>query len=146
MSSNQLIERGPTLLQLRAELLALFGDQLGFYQLPSGDTKPAFWITGGGKGQDRTPPDWQIEGIECILNRRPVRQSLGGVGTIHALRRWTLTLTSYDTSQSLDAIDLLLFRAYPDAQRRPRPSTDDLYEQLTVELPDAVTIQPLPLT
>jgi hypothetical protein len=68
------------------------------------------------------------------------------VGTIHALRRWTLTFTSYDTSQSLDAIDLLLFRAYPDAQRRPRPLTDDLYEQLTVELPDAVTIQPLPLT
>jgi hypothetical protein len=146
MSSNQLIERGPTLLQLRAELLALFGDQLGIYKLPAGDTRPAFFITGGGKGQERIPPDWQIEGIECVLNRRPERQLLGGLGTIHALRRWTLVFTSYDTSQSLDAIDLLLFRAYPDAQRRPRPLTDDLYEQLTVELPDAVTIQPLPLT
>lgn len=139
--SSQLVERGASLLQIRQQLLALFGSELGIYTLPSGATKVAFWTTG--PGQQRVPPDWRVSGIECILNRRPVRQHLGGIGTLVALRRWTLTFTAYDTSKTLDDIDLLIYRAFPDAQRRPRPQTDDLYEQLTVELPDAVTIQPI---
>jgi hypothetical protein len=141
--SNQLIERGATLLQIREQLLALFGAQLGFYVLPSGVTKPAFWTTGGGAGQQRVPPDWKIRGIEAILQRRPVRQVLGSLGTIIALRRWSLTFTCYDQTKTLDEIELLIIRAFPDAQVRHRPQTDDIYEQLNVELPDVVTIQPI---
>ncbi len=144
--SDQLVERGASLQQIRQELLALFGSQLGVYILPTGATKPAFWITGGGKGQDRVPPDWKIRGIEAILKRRPIRQVIGGIGTIVAKRLWTLTFTSYDPSQTLDAVELLIIRAFPDAQLRPRPATDDMYEQLNVELPDVVTIQPTQLT
>jgi hypothetical protein len=144
--SNQLIERGASLVQIRQELLALLGEQLGVYILPTGVTKPAFWITGGGKGQQRVPPDWKIRGIEAILQRRPIRQVLGSIGTIIAKRIWTLTFTCYDQTQTLDAVDLLILRAYPDAQRRPRAATDDMYEQLNVELPDVVTIQPTQLT
>lgn len=141
--SSQLIERGASLIQIRQELLALFGSLLGQYTLPSGLTQVAFWTTGGGKGQQRVPPDWRITGIECILNRRPERQHLGGLGTLVALRRWTITFTCYDTAKTLDDVELLIYRKWPDAQRRARPQTDDLFEQLVVELPDAVTIQPL---
>jgi hypothetical protein len=52
----------------------------------------------------------------------------------------------YDSTQTLDEIDLLILRAFPDALRRPRSATDDTYEQLNVELPDVVTIQPIQLT
>ena len=48
--SDQLVERGANLLQIREQLLDLFGAQLGVYVLPSGATRIAFWITGGGKG------------------------------------------------------------------------------------------------
>jgi hypothetical protein len=144
--SDQLVERGANLLQIREQLLDLFGAQLGVYILPSGATKPAFWITGGGKGQHRVPPDWRIRGIEAVLQGRPVRQPLGGIGTIIANRIWSLTFVCYDSTQTLDEIDLLILRAFPDAQRRPRPATDDTYEQLNVELPDVVTIQPIQLT
>jgi hypothetical protein len=141
--SNQLIERGASLLQIREQLLALFGSQLGTYLLPSGATKPAFWITGGGKGQQRVPPDWKIRGIEAVLKRRPVRQVLGSLGTIIALRKWTLTFICYDQAQTLDEVELLIIRAFPDAQVRHRDQTDEMYEQLNVELPDVVTIQPI---
>ena len=92
------------------------------------------------------PPDWRIRGIEAVLQRRPVRQPLGGIGTIIANRIWSLTFVCYDSTQTLDEIDLLILRAFPDAQRRPRAATDDTYEQLNVELPDVVTIQPIQLT
>jgi len=143
MTASQLIERGPTLRQVRQELEELFGGLLGTYQLPSGLTRRALWVSGGGQGQERPPADWKVRGIECVLNRRPTRESIGGIGAIVAIRRWTLTFTCWDTSQTLEAVDLCIFRAFPTAQRRPQPQTDETYERLVVELPDPVTIQPL---
>jgi hypothetical protein len=140
---SQLIERGPTLRQVREELEQVFGHLLGVYQLPNGETRPAFWVAGGSQRQSRPPTDWKPQGIECILQQRPTRELLGGIGTIKAMRRWTLTFVCWDTGQTLDDVDLAILRAYPTAQRRHRPQTDEIYEQLTVEIPDPVSIQPL---
>lgn len=143
-TAGQLIERGATLLQIREELLGVFGHLLGSYRLPDGTCQPAFWVLGLGLGnRHRVPPEWKVEGIECTLNSRPEREHLGGLGTLVTIRHWTLTFVSYDSAQSLDAIDLLIYRAFPTSIRRARPPTDEMFEQLTVEISDPVTTRPL---
>ena len=50
---------------------------------------------------------------------------------------WTVTLTSYDTSVTLDNLRLLLFRAFPDMDTAVHtPQTDISYESLKVTIPD----------
>jgi hypothetical protein len=62
---------------------------------------------------------------------------------LKANRIWTLQFRCYDTDQNLNAVQLLAFRAWPWAQPRRLPATDDTYEQLTYELNDPVLITPL---
>lgn len=130
---------GATIPQLRQALLDLFGSELGTYTLPDGSTQPALYVV----GSQQVPPDWRVSGIECVLLDAPPLQSLGGVGMLKANRIWTLQFRSYDTDQSLNAVQLLAFRAWPWAQPRRLPATDDTYEQLTYELNDPVLITPL---
>jgi hypothetical protein len=59
------------------------------------------------------------------------------------MRTWTLTLTQHDTSSDLEEVRLLAFRAWPTAQQRHQPQTDDTYERLILELPDPVYINAL---
>jgi hypothetical protein len=145
MSSNagQLIERGATLRQIREELLGIFGHLLGNYRLPDGTCQQAFWVVGEGRGnRHRVPPEWKVEGIECTLNRRPEREHLGGLGSLVSIRHWTLTFVSYNPELSLESIDLLIYRAFPTSIRRARPPTDEMFEQLIVEISDPVTTRP----
>jgi hypothetical protein len=130
---------GSSLLQVREALLELFGSELGIYTLPTGARIPAFYVVGPGQVR----PDWKVEGTECVLINPPGLQDLGGVGTLKAGRIWTLQFRCYDTTQTLEGIQLLAYRAWPRVQPRRLPQTDDTYEQLTYELFDAVLIQPL---
>jgi hypothetical protein len=59
------------------------------------------------------------------------------------MRTWTLTFTQFDSSSDLEAVRLLAFRAWPTAQQRHQPQTDDSYERLIIELPDPVLIASL---
>lgn len=130
---------GIDLPQVRQMLLDLFGSQLGTYSLPNGTTTPAIYVVGPRQVQ----PDWRVNGIECVLLNPPVLQHLGGVGTLKANRVWSLQFRCYDTSKDLGGIQLIAYRAWPWAQPRHLPQSDDTYEQLTYELFDPVLIQPL---
>jgi hypothetical protein len=57
-----------------------------------------------------------------------------------------VTFTQFDTSSNLEAVRLLAFRAWPTAQQRPQPQTDDTFERLILELPDPIFIAALAAT
>lgn len=129
------VELGASLRQVADELRMLFGPLLGQYQRPEGPPISAFWVVG--KGQVR--PSYSATGIEAVLSEAPERQLLGAPTRLLAtMRTWTLTFTQFDTSSNLEEVRLLVFRAWPTAQQRHQPQTDDTYERLIVELPDPV--------
>lgn len=135
------VELGASLRQVADELRMLFGHLLGQYQRPSGPPIQAFWTVG--KGQVR--PSYTATGIEAVLTEAPERELLGKpTRTMATMRTWTVTFTQFDTSSNLEAVRLLAFRAWPTAQQRHQPQTDDTYERLIVELPDPVYIASLP--
>lgn len=137
------VELGASVRQVADELRMLFGPLLGQYQRPSGQPIQAFWTVG--KGQVR--PSYTATGIEAVLTEAPERQLLGRPTRLMAtMRTWTLTFTQFDTSSNLEAVRLLAFRAWPTAQQRHQPQTDDTYERLIVELPDPVYIASLAAT
>lgn len=123
---------------VRDELQDLLGPLLGVYRKPDGTTIPAFWMA-----PPRVPPEWRVEGIEAVLTATPTLDRRGQFGAIATMRTWSLKVVQYDTAQTLEAVELLLYRAYPHSRRRPMAQTDDTYEQLTVELLDPILITPL---
>lgn len=134
------VELGATVRQVADDLRALFGPLLGVYKRPSGPDIQAFWTVG--KGQVR--PSWTATGIEAVLTNAPEREPLGRPTRVMAtMRTWTLTFTQFDTSSDLEEVRLLAFRAWPTAQQRHQPQTDDSYERLILELPDPVLIASL---
>lgn len=137
--SDCAVERGITAEQLQASLLQLFGPHLGIYTLPGGETIPALWVIETGKVR----PDLSCTGTELVLTETPERVPMGGRGALLFTRMWSLRFTCFDTAQSLAPIRLLCCRAWPRVQARHRPQDDNTYEQLVLELPDPVLIQPL---
>ena len=134
------VELGATVRQVADDLRELFGSHLGLYKRPKGPPIQAFWTVG--KGQVR--PSWTATGIEAVLTNGPERKLLGPpTPVMAAMRTWTLTFTQFDTSSDLEAVRLLAFRAWPTAQQRHQPQTDDSYERLIIELPDPVLIASL---
>jgi hypothetical protein len=134
------VELGATVRQVADELRALFGPHLGLYHRAEGPPIQAFWTVG--KGQVR--PEYTATGIEAVLTNAPERELIGRATPVMAtMRTWTLTFTQFDTSSDLEAVRLLAFRAWPTAQQRHQPQTDDSYERLILELPDPVFIASL---
>jgi hypothetical protein len=134
------VELGATVRQVADDLRALFGPLLGLYKRPEGPPIQAFWTVG--KGQVR--PSYTATGIEAVLTNAPERELIGRATPVLAtMRTWTLTFTQFDSTSDLEAVRLLAFRAWPTAQQRHQPQTDDSYERLILELPDPVLIASL---
>ncbi len=134
------VELGATVRQVADDLRAMFGPLLGEYKRPEGPPIQAFWTVG--KGQVR--PSYTATGIEAVLTNAPERELLGRPTPVLAtMRTWTLTFTQFDSNSDLEAVRLLAFRAWPTAQQRHQPQTDDSYERLIIELPDPVLIASL---
>ena len=56
---------------------------------------------------------------------------------VFLLKLWNVTLTSYDTSVTLDNLRLLLFQAFPDVETSVfTPQTDISFETLKITIPD----------
>ena len=107
---------------------------LGTYNLPDGSSSPALWV----RGSQQVPKDWTISGTECVIDEVPEARNLPTMSQAVFLNLfWTVTLTSYDTSVTLDNLRLLLFRAFPDMDTAVHtPQTDISYESLKVTIPD----------
>ena len=134
------VELGATVRQVADELRALFGPLLGLYHLAEGPPIQAFWTV----GKHQVRPQYTATGIEAVLTNAPERELLGRATPVMAtMRTWILTFTQFDTGSDLEAVRLLAFRAWPTAQQRHQPQTDDSYERLILELPDPVLIASL---
>ncbi len=120
--------------EVRLLVDSIVGSFLGTYNLPDGSSSPALWV----RGSQQVPKDWTITGTECVIDEVPEARNLPTMSQAVFLNLfWTVTLTSYDTSVTLDNLRLLLFRAFPDMDTAVHtPQTDISYESLKVTIPD----------
>jgi|TARA_B100001778_G_scaffold11575_1_gene9102 hypothetical protein len=122
---------------VRSVVDSVIGAFLGEYNLPDGSTSPALWV----RGSQQVPKDWTITGTECVIDEVPEARNLPVMSGQAVLRLfWTVTLTSYDTTKTLDSLRLLLFQAFPDMDTAVHtPQTDISFESLKVTIPDYST-------
>ena len=108
--------------EVRSVVDSIVGTFLGTYNLPDGSSSPALWV----RGSQQVPKDWTITGTECVIDEVPEARNLPTMSQAVFLNLfWTVTLTSYDTSVTLDNLRLLLFRAFPDMDTAVHtPQTD----------------------
>ena len=120
--------------QVRSLIDSVIGSQLGNYNLPDGSTSPALWVP----GSQQVPKDWTISGTECVIDEVPISKNIPTLSKSVLLENeWVITLTSYDTSQTLDNFRLLLFRSFPDITSSVHQSQTDIsFETLKVNIPD----------
>ena len=125
--------------EVRLLVDSIIGSFLGTYNLPDGSSSPALWV----RGSQQVPKDWTITGTECVIDEVPEARNLPTMSQAVFLNLfWTVTLTSYDTSVTLDNLRLLLFRAFPDMDTAVHtPQTDISYESLKVTIPDYLILQ-----
>ena len=120
--------------QLRSIIDSTIGAYLGNYTLPNSSQIPALWV----RGSQQIPKDWKVSGTECVIDEVPeTRNSPTMSQAVFLLKLWNVTLTSYDTSVTLDNLRLLLFQACPDVETSVfTPQTDISFETLKITIPD----------
>ena len=120
--------------QVRSVVDSVIGTFLGTYNLPDGSTSPALWV----RGSQQVPNNWTITGTECVIDEVPEARNIPTMSQAVILNLfWTVTLTSYDTSITLDNLRLLLFRAFPDMDTAVHTAQTDIsFESLKVTIPD----------
>ena len=123
--------------QVRSQIDSIVGTFLGNYNLPDGSASPALWV----RGTQQVPKDWTITGIECVIDEVPTNRNTPTMSqAVFIQELWTVTLTSYDTTQSLAPLRLLLLQAFPDIEEVTHtPQTDITFETLKVTIPDYLT-------
>ena len=120
--------------ELRSIIDSTIGALLGTYTLPNAAQIPALWV----RGSQQIPKDWKITGTECVIDEVPEARNIPTMSQAVILNLfWTVTLTSYDTSITLDNLRLLLFRAFPDMDTAVHTAQTDIsFESLKVTIPD----------
>ena len=119
--------------QLRSIIDSTIGAYLGKYTLPNASQIPALWV----RGSQQIPKDWKITGTECVIDEVPETRNSPMSQAVFLLKLWNVTLTSYDTSVTLDNLRLLLFQAFPDIETTVfTPQTDISFETLKITIPD----------
>lgn len=123
--------------QVRGLIDSTIGTFLGNYNLPDGSASPALWV----RGTQQVPKDWTITGTECVIDEVPTARNTPTMSqAVFIQELWTVTLTSYDTNQSLAPLRLLLLQAFPDIEEVTHtPQTDISFETLKVTIPDYLT-------
>ena len=125
--------------QVRSLVDSVIGGQLGTYSLPDGSTSPALWV----RGSQQVPKDWTVNGIGCVIDEVPEVQNRPTLSkAVFLTQLWSLNLTSYDTTKTLDNVRTLLLRALPDITNTVHsPQTDIAFETLKVTIPDYLILQ-----
>lgn len=127
-----------TLQQVKADVLRVFGAQLGTYQTPAGPI-PAYWAV----DPEQVRPDWTCSGIECVLQDSFEPSPMGGHGQLITELLRVFQFTCFDPEQSLREVSRLAYRAWPKARQRRQRPTEETFERLTLEVPDHVILTPL---
>ncbi len=129
-----------TVSQVRSLIDSAIGAQLGTYNLPDGSqVNPALWV----RGSQQVPKDWTITGTECVIDEVPAVTNTPTLSNaVFLTQSWTITLTSYDTSATLDSVRSLLFQHLPDITSSVHTAqTDVAFESLKITFPDYLILQ-----
>lgn len=117
----------------------------GKYTLPNGTSIPAVYTVGA----QMVPPDWTIQGIECVIDDVPEPVN-NGIGSVISIETWPVRFTNYGTSKgttmgsSLLDIQRRLARTFPRDQVTYMARTEATYEALTARIRGAVLNPPIP--
>lgn len=120
--------------QIRSIIDSNIGSLLGTYVLPNAAQIPALWV----RGSQQIPKDWTVNGIECVIDEVPdARNSPTLSKAVFLNKLWTVTLTSFEETITLESPRLLLFRVFPDITNVVySPQTDISFETLKIQIPD----------
>lgn len=116
----------------------------GIYTLPNGDRIPAVFVT----GKDMVPSQWDITGIECVIDEVP--GDITSPGGLVSFERWNVRFTNYGTKQgtrlatSMLDIRRRLARAFPRDRATYMARTEATYEAITVSILGPVLNPPIP--
>ena len=118
----------------------------GYYDLPNFDRIPAVYVV----GQEMVPSDWNITGIECIIEEVPEITSQGTMSGLVSIETWPVRFTNYGSSQgtqmdtSMRDIARRVSRAFPRDQVTYMARTEATLEALTARIRGAVLNPPNP--
>lgn len=116
----------------------------GYYSLPNNTRIPAVFVA----GKDMVPSQWEITGIECVIDEVP--GDITSPGGLVSFERWNVRFTNYGTKQgtrlatSMLDIRRRLARAFPRDRATYMARTEATYEAITVSILGPVLNPPIP--
>ena len=121
-------------------------DWPGRYILPDNSHIPAVYVV----GSRMVPSDWNIDGIECVIEEVPEITSPGSMSGVVSYERWSVRFTNYGYLEgtrmpgSLLAISRRLSRAFPSDDAVYTARTEATFESLTVKILGPTINPPIP--
>jgi len=118
----------------------------GYYTLPDRSRVPAVYVTGA----SMVPSNWNITGIECVIEDVPEITSPGSVGGVLSFETWNVRFTNYGTKKgthmpvSMLDISRRMARAFPRDPVTYMARTEVTFEALTARIRGAVLNPPIP--
>ena len=97
------------ILQLRTEVEALLGDELGTYTLPNGEVTPSISVRS--EGED-LPARTSVDGLEVVLLRDPELAPIPQYADTGALRLWTVLLVAWNDLADIQLASAKLISTY----------------------------------
>lgn len=116
----------------------------GYYTLPNNTRIPAVFVA----GKDMVPSQWEITGIECVIDEVP--GDITSPGGLVQFERWNVRFTNYGTKQgtrlSTSMLDIRrrLARAFPRDRFTYMNRTEVTYESITGSILGPVLNPPIP--
>lgn len=118
----------------------------GYYTLPDSSRIPAVYVTGA----SMVPSNWNISGIECVIEDVPEIVNPGSYSGVFSLESWHVRFTNYGTREgtrmpvSMLDISRRLARTFPRDPVTYMARTEVTFEALTARIRGAVLNPPIP--
>jgi hypothetical protein len=118
----------------------------GYYTLPDTSRIPAVYVVGA----RMVPSNWNITGIECVIEDVPQITTPGSVGSILSFEEWSVRFTNYGTVEgtvmpiNMLGISRRMARTFPTDQVSYMARTEATFEALTARIRGAVLNPPIP--
>jgi len=118
----------------------------GRYQLPSGELIPAVYVI----GESMVPSEWNINGIEMIIEDVPEIVNPGSMSGVVSYEKWQVRFTNYgwenSTEMRLNLRDVArrLARTFPRDQVTYMARTEATFESLSARILGPYINPPIP--
>ena len=121
-------------------------DWPGRYILPDDSIIPAVYVV----GSRMVPSEWNIDGIECVIEEVPEITNPGSMSGVVSYERWPVRFTNYGYLEgtrmpsSLLSISRRMARTFPSDEAVYAARTEATYESLTVKILGPTIQPPIP--